>query len=63
MDGRPQGPPAAPDLGATLGQWNAWAALGRSRADLDRRLALVPAAYRAQVQAHLRMVVRVRDGR
>ncbi|WP_295440976.1 hypothetical protein [uncultured Thiodictyon sp.] len=55
-------PPAAPDPGATLGQWNAWAAQGRTRAEMDKRLAQVPVQHRDQVASHLRVVVRMRDG-
>ncbi|WP_020505660.1 hypothetical protein [Lamprocystis purpurea] len=54
------GPPPPPDPTATLGQWNYWLAQGRDAAETARRLALVPACYREQVAAHLRVVVRHR---
>jgi hypothetical protein len=54
------GPPPPPDPSATLGQWNYWIAQGRDAAQMQQRLAQVPARYRDQVAAHWRTVVRRR---
>lgn len=49
-----------PGDGACGGQWNAYVAAGPSKAERRARLALCPAALRAEVESHVRTVFAIR---
>lgn len=52
---------APPPSGAGGGQWNAYVEGGSSKAERRVRLALCPAALRAEVEAHVRTVFALRE--